>query len=223
MSYKKRKTSYTTSYTTSYVKMARTCILTYDIVRQTYDIVYDIVYDIYMNKCCLVRIVTHHCPYRPCSTLSPQVSNDQDRAWNLDDERDYADQQSALHSPMTHYPGSRDTLARFLSTVQDWSVLDKMALDNAIGGLPVPVIGPAPFGISVHDAIKVKHHDGLLYGIVYDIIYDIVCMLYSIRYRIRYTVYDIVHDVVYDIVYYMVCISPHVWKAANQPDLVSGT
>ncbi len=21
-----------------------------------------------MNRCCLVRIVTHHCPYRPCST-----------------------------------------------------------------------------------------------------------------------------------------------------------
>ncbi len=105
-------------------------------------------------------------------------------------------------------------LTRFLAAVPDWSVLDKMALDNgahnAIRGLTVPVIGPAPFGISVHDAIKVKLHDFLLYYIVNDIVYDIVCMLYCIRYRILYTVYDIVYYVVYYIVYDIVCISPHV-------------
>jgi hypothetical protein len=39
---------------------------------------------------------------------------------------------------MAHYPGLQDPLARFLSTVPDWSVLDKVALDNAIKGLPVP-------------------------------------------------------------------------------------
>ncbi len=49
--------------------------------------------------------------------LSPENSNDQDSAWNSDDERDYADQQS--RSTMAHYPGSRDPLARFLSTVPD--------------------------------------------------------------------------------------------------------
>ncbi len=84
----------------------------------------------------------------------------------------------------------------------DLSVLDKMALDNAIRGLPVPVIGPAPFGISVHDTIKVKLHDSSLYDIIYDIVYDIVYILYSIRYNIRY--------IVYYIVYYIICISPHV-------------
>jgi hypothetical protein len=101
-------------------------------------------------------------------------------------------------------------LPGFLSTVSDWSVLDKMALDNAIRGLPVPVIGPAPFGISVHDAIKEKLDDCLLYDIVYNIVYDILCMLYRIQYRIRYTVYDIVHDVVYDIENDIVYISPRV-------------
>jgi hypothetical protein len=120
--------------------------------------------------------------------------------------------QSAAHSPMAHNPGSLDPLACFLSTVPDWGVLDKMALDNAIRGLPVPVImiGPAPFGISVHDTIKVKLHDCLIYGIVYYIVYDIICILYRILYRIRYTVYDIVYNVVYDIVYDIVCLSPHV-------------
>ena len=59
---------YTTLYTISQVQLARTSILTYDIVRRTYDIVYDIVcivYDICMNRTCLVRIIKHHCLYRP--------------------------------------------------------------------------------------------------------------------------------------------------------------
>jgi hypothetical protein len=70
-------------------------ILTYYNVRRTYDIVYDIVYNICMNRGCLGPIIAHNGLYRPCSTPSPQDSNDQDSAWNLDDERDYADQQSA--------------------------------------------------------------------------------------------------------------------------------
>jgi hypothetical protein len=159
MSYKKHTTSYTTSYTTSHVRLARTCILTYDIVRQTYDIVYDIVYDIYMNRSYLRRIITIIVFTGPVPPLSPQDGNDQDHAWNLDDERDYADQQPAPPSPMAHYPGLQGPLARFLSTVPDWSVLDKVALENAIKGLPVPVVGPAPPGISLHDAIKVNLHD----------------------------------------------------------------
>ena len=60
---------------------------------------------------------------------------------------------------MAHYPVLQGPLARFLSTVPDWSVLDKVALDNVIKGLPVPVVGPAPPGISLHNAIKVKLHD----------------------------------------------------------------
>jgi hypothetical protein len=100
---------------------------------------------------------------------------------------------------MAHFPGSRDPLASFLSTVPDWSVLDKMALDNAIRGLPLPVIGPAPFGILVHDAIKVKLHDCLLYYIVYDISYTIS---YTISY-VRYIACDIVYDIQYTISYTM--------------------
>ena len=84
----------------------------------------------------------------------------------LDDEKDYADQHAAPPSLMAHYTGLQDPLARFLSTVPDWSVLDNVALDNAIKGLPVPVVGPAPPVISLHDAIKVKLHDYLLYDIV---------------------------------------------------------
>ncbi len=96
---------------------------------------------------------------------------------------------------MAHYPGLQGPLARFLSTVPDWSVLDKVALDNVIKGLPVPVVGPAPPGISVHDAIKVKMHDFLLYDIVYDIVYDVVCYIScDIVYDIVY-IYDIVYDV----------------------------
>ncbi len=60
---------------------------------------------------------------------------------------------------MTHYPVLQGALARFLSTVPDWSVLDKVALDNAIKGLPFPVVGPAPPGIVLHNAIKVKLQD----------------------------------------------------------------
>ena len=62
---------------------------------------------------------------------------------------------------MAHYPGLQGPLARFLSTVPDWSVLDKVALDNVIKGQPVQVVGPAPpqAGISLHNAIKVKLHD----------------------------------------------------------------
>ncbi len=60
---------------------------------------------------------------------------------------------------MAHYPGLQDPLAHFLSTVPDWSVMDKVAVDNSIKGLPVPVVGPAPPGILLHDAIKVNLHD----------------------------------------------------------------
>ena len=67
MSSKKHTMSYTTSYTMPHVRLARTCILTYDIVRQTYYIVYDIVYDICMNTSYLGRIITHNCLDRPCS------------------------------------------------------------------------------------------------------------------------------------------------------------
>ena len=36
-------------------------------------------------------------------------------AWNTDDERDYLDLEYSPLSPMAHYPGSRDPLARFMA------------------------------------------------------------------------------------------------------------
>jgi hypothetical protein len=93
-------------------------------------------------------------------------------------------------------PYYRVPLPVFLSTAPDWSVLDKVALDNAIKGLPVPVVGPAPPGISVHDAIKVKLHDSL-FTMSYTISHT---MSYVISHTMSYTtLYDIVY--VYDIVY----------------------
>jgi hypothetical protein len=128
----------------------------------------------------------------PVPSLSPQDSNDQDRAWNSDDERDYADQQSPPPSPMAHYPGLQDPLARFLSTVPDWRVLDKVALENAIKGLPIPVVGPAPPGISLQDAIKVKQHD-FYYTMSYTTSYT---MSHTISHTISYTTsYTISHTI----------------------------
>ncbi len=74
---------------------------------------------------------------------APDSSDDDgDRTWTADDQRDLEDQQSPPPSPMQHYPASRDPLVRFLADVPDWRVLDKAALDNAIGQLPVPLPGP---------------------------------------------------------------------------------
>ena len=79
-----------------------------------------------------------------------------DRAWGSNDQRDFEDQQYSPPSPMAHYPGSRNPLVRFLSDVPDWSILDSAALNNALQGLPVPIAGPVPPGISLQDAIKVR-------------------------------------------------------------------
>ena len=104
---------------------------------------------------------------------------------------------------MARYPGLQEPLAHFLSTGPDWSVLDKVALDNTIKGLPVPVVGPAPPGISLHDTIKVNLHDSKLYDIVYDIAYDVVC----------YIAYDVVFDIIYDDVGIPIC--PIYCKSCN--------
>ena len=94
-----------------------------------------------------------------CSLASPDPRRapdssyeDRERPWNSDYERDYQDQQSPPPSPMKHYPGSRNPIARFLCDVPDWSVLDNAALDNAISQLPVPLPGPGPPCISIQDA-----------------------------------------------------------------------
>ena len=54
---------------------------------------------------------------------------------------------------MQHYPAPRNSIARFLCDMPDWSVLDKKALDKAISQLPVPLPGPGPPGISIQDAL----------------------------------------------------------------------
>ena len=68
----------------------------------------------------------------------------------------FNDQQYSPPSPMSHYPGSLNPLVHFLSDIPDWNSFDKSALDHALQGLPVPIAGPAPQGISLQDAIKVK-------------------------------------------------------------------
>ncbi len=73
-----------------------------------------------------------------------------------DDLRDYEDQQYIPPSPMAYYPGALDPLVRFLSDVTNWSALDVAVLDNALKGLPVPMAGPAPRGISIQDTIEVS-------------------------------------------------------------------
>jgi hypothetical protein len=58
---------------------------------------------------------------------------------------------------MSHYPGSRDPLARFMADLPDLSDFDKLALNEALRGLPVPDSRPAPPEISLEDAIKVQY------------------------------------------------------------------
>ena len=94
---------------------------------------------------------------------------------------------------MAHYPGSRNPLAQFLSDVPDWSVLDKAALDKALLGLPVPIVDPAPPGLSIQDAIKVKTPLPLLY-----IRRRMRC---RIRHYMMYMAYDIIYDIVWDVLY----------------------
>ena len=96
-------------------------------------------------------------PAVPVPRQAPD-SGDEDgqRYWNSDDERDFRDQQSPPPSPMQHYPAPRNSIARFLCDVPDWSVLDKQALDKAISQLPVPLPGPGPPGISIQDALQVR-------------------------------------------------------------------
>ena len=77
--------------------------------------------------------------------------------WNTDDERDYSDYEYSPPSPMAHYPGPREPLARFMADLPDLNDFDKLALNEALRGLPVPDSRPAPPGISLQDAIKVQY------------------------------------------------------------------
>ena len=96
-------------------------------------------------------------PAVPVPRQAPDSGDEEgQRPWNSDDERDFRDQQSPPPSPMQHYPAPRNSIARFLCDVPDWSVLDKKALDKAISQLPVPLPGPGPPGISIQDALQVR-------------------------------------------------------------------
>jgi hypothetical protein len=84
-------------------------------------------------------------------------------------------------------------LAQFLSDVPDWSVLDQADLDKALQGLPGPMLGPVPPGISIQESgrNKVKSPYPLLY---------IRCrMRCRIRYYMMYIAYDISYDIVCDV------------------------
>ena len=119
--------------------------------------------------------------------------DDNSIVWNTDDERDYSDYEYSPPSPMAHYPGPREPLARFMADLPDLGDFDKHALNEALRGLPVPDSGPAPPGISLQDAIKVQYTYIINYNIyIYSIIYVVRCTV---------VVYDVVCDVVYDIVY----------------------
>ena len=100
-------------------------------------------------------------------------------AWNTDDERDYLDLEYSPPSPMAHYPGSRDPLARFMADLPNLDDFDKLALNDALQGLPVPVSCPVPPGISLQD-------QGTIYiYIVSKIIYNVhTRILTGLMYRI---------------------------------------
>jgi hypothetical protein len=73
---------------------------------------------------------------------------------------------------MSHYPGSLNLFVQFLSHIPDWNSFDKSALDHALQGLPVPIPGPAPSGISLQEAINVS--PPLAYDIVYYMVHIII-------------------------------------------------
>ena len=64
--------------------------------------------------------------------------DDNSIVWNTDDERDYSDYEYSPPSPMAHYPGPREPLARFMADLPDLGDFDKHALNEALRGLPVP-------------------------------------------------------------------------------------
>ena len=114
----------------------------------------------------------------PQSSAAPSDAGD-NPPWEKDDESYFADQEYSLLSPMSHYPGSLNPFVQFLSDIPDWNSFDKSVLDHALQGLPVPIPGPAPRGISLQEAINVSPP-------------------LSIQYFIRYcTLYPIVYDIVY--------------------------
>ena len=108
----------------------------------------------------------------PQPSAAPSDAGD-NPSWNSNDERDFQDQEYSLPSPMSHYPGSLNLLVGFLSDTSDWNLFDKSALDHALQGLPVPIPGPSPQGISLQEAIWVSPPTHIRYRILYFAIYEI--------------------------------------------------
>ncbi len=67
----------------------------------------------------------------PQPSAAPSEAGD-NQTWNIDDERDYQDQEYSLPSPMAHYPGSLNPLVSFLSDIPDWNSFDKSVLDHTL-------------------------------------------------------------------------------------------
>ncbi len=66
----------------------------------------------------------------PHPSAAPSDAGD-NRPWNSDDERDFAEHAYSPPSPMSHYPGSLNPFLQFLSHIPDWNLFDKSALDHA--------------------------------------------------------------------------------------------
>ncbi len=100
--------------------------------------------------------------------------------WNSDNESYFADQEYSLPSPMSHHTGSLNLLVQFLSDILDWNSFDKSGLNHVLQGLPVPIPGPAPHGISLQEAINVSPPSA------YNILYCYI--LYAMSYCIQYCI-----------------------------------
>ncbi len=87
----------------------------------------------------------------PQPSAAPSDAGD-NPPWNSYDESDFLDHEYSPPSPMSHYPGSLNPLVGFLSHIPDWNSFDKSALDHTTQGLPVPIPGPSPQGISLQEA-----------------------------------------------------------------------
>jgi hypothetical protein len=75
----------------------------------------------------------------------------------MDFENDYMDQNISAGKLPTADSGPN---AQFLTNIPDWMNITTNDLNMVFKGLPIPLQGPAPPGISLQEAIKVNlRHD----------------------------------------------------------------
>jgi hypothetical protein len=78
---------------------------------------------------------------------------------NFDDLRDYMDRGQDI--PAGQLPTVEfGPIAQFLNGMPDWMNMNQEGIDLALAGLPIPLKGPLPPGISLQEAIQVnQRHD----------------------------------------------------------------